>query len=157
MKSNISQKGPYSVYLESGKKYLWCVCGLSRNQPFCDNTHVGTEFKPLLFTAKETNIKYLCGCKQTKNPPFCDRTHMRLDTTEQKRKINYANNEITVVWQPELCTHSTLCFSGLPEVFNPGIRKWIDPNAASTDRIIKQVNRCPSGALTFFYNDKKPE
>jgi len=40
--------------------------------------------------------------------------------TRKMKKINYTNDEITVVWQPELCWHSTLCFTQLPEVFNPG-------------------------------------
>lgn len=157
MKSKIAQKGPYSLYLESGKEYQWCACGLSRNQPFCDDTHEGTDFKPLFFIPKESKTEYLCGCKQTKNPPFCDMTHERLESTEGKIKIKYSNTEITVVWQPELCRHSTLCFTQLPRVFRPRIRKWIDPYGAPTERIIEQVNRCPSGALTFFYNNEKPE
>jgi putative redox protein len=70
------------------------------------------------------------------------------------KKINYKNNEITVVWQPELCWHTGICFSQLPEVFNPAIKKWIDPEAAGSERIIEQVKKCPSGALTFFFNDE---
>ncbi|MDP4291076.1 MAG: (4Fe-4S)-binding protein [Bacteroidota bacterium] len=71
------------------------------------------------------------------------------------KKINYVNNEITVVWQPELCQHSTYCFTQLPEVFNPAIRKWVNPFGAPTERIIEQVKKCPSGALSFFYNGQK--
>jgi putative redox protein len=72
------------------------------------------------------------------------------------KKIRYANDEITVVWQPELCCHSGLCFTGLPEVFRPEIRKWINPYGASTDRIMGQLNECPSGALSWFRNAEKP-
>jgi CDGSH-type Zn-finger protein len=32
------------------KKYRWCSCGMSYKQPFCDNSHEGTLFKPLKFT-----------------------------------------------------------------------------------------------------------
>jgi putative redox protein len=71
------------------------------------------------------------------------------------KKIKYANDEITVVWTPELCWHTTICFTQLPEVFDPEVRKWVDPFGASNERIIEQVNKCPSGALTFFYNDEK--
>jgi putative redox protein len=71
------------------------------------------------------------------------------------KKINYANDEITVVWQPELCLHVGSCFTQLPEVFNPGVKKWINPHGAPTDKIIEQVNICPSGALSYFYNKDK--
>ena len=71
------------------------------------------------------------------------------------KKIKYANDKITVVWQPELCQHTAICFTQLPEVFNPEVRKWVNPFGASTDKIIEQVKKCPSGALSFFYNNEK--
>lgn len=76
---------------------------------------------------------------------------------DTKRKINYSNDEITVVWKPGFCQHSTRCFTQLPEVFNPRIKKWIDPNGASPEKIDEQVKRCPSGALRFYYNSEKPK
>ena len=71
-----------------------------------------------------------------------------LRDAETEKVINYGNEEITVVWKPELCQHSTRCFTQLPEVFNPKIKKWIDVNGASPEKIIEQVKKCPSGALT---------
>lgn len=71
------------------------------------------------------------------------------------KKIKYSNEKITVVWQPELCQHSAICFTQLPEVFDPRIRKWINPNGASSERIAEQVKKCPSGALTYFLNNEK--
>jgi uncharacterized Fe-S cluster protein YjdI len=59
----------------------------------------------------------------------------------------YSNGEITVVWRPALCQHSAICFHGLPQVFDPGRRPWIVPDAAGSDEIVAQVGRCPSGAL----------
>jgi len=76
---------------------------------------------------------------------------------ETERKIKYTNGEITVVWKPEFCQHSTRCFTQLPEVFNPKVRKWIDANGAPSERIIEQVKKCPSGALTFFLNNNNHE
>jgi uncharacterized Fe-S cluster protein YjdI len=61
----------------------------------------------------------------------------------------YSNGEITVFWKPEKCVHSTRCFTGLPEVFNPQKRPWINMNASTTAAIIKAVSNCPSGALTY--------
>ena len=67
----------------------------------------------------------------------------------------YSNGEITIVWKPELCKHSTICWKGeggLPQVFNPRERPWIKPEGAETELIIQQVQKCPSGALSFYRN-----
>lgn len=66
---------PIPLELESNKKYAWCSCGLSDNQPLCDGKHKGSEMKPLVFSCETSDKKYLCTCKQTKNPPFCDGSH----------------------------------------------------------------------------------
>ncbi|HEU4470677.1 MAG TPA: (4Fe-4S)-binding protein [Flavisolibacter sp.] len=71
----------------------------------------------------------------------------------------YTNGEVTIVWKPASCIHSTLCWkeaTGLPSVFDPRVRPWIRPEGASTEKIIEQVNKCPSGALTFYYNGQEP-
>lgn len=65
---------------------------------------------------------------------------------------NYTNGELTVVWQPGKCIHSTICFRELPEVFNPNKRPWVNAGGANTETIVAQVRRCPSGALSFFMN-----
>lgn len=70
----------------------------------------------------------------------------------------YSNGEVTIVWKPNTCIHSRICWSrieGLPEVFNPTLRPWIMPEAASTERIIEQVKKCPSGALSFYMNGEE--
>lgn len=70
-----AQTGPYQVELEEGKRYFWCKCGRSKNQPFCDGAHAGTGIQPVAFVATETASAQLCGCKQTDDDPFCDGTH----------------------------------------------------------------------------------
>jgi uncharacterized Fe-S cluster protein YjdI len=60
----------------------------------------------------------------------------------------YSNGEVTVIWKPELCVHSGICARGLPGVFDPKRKPWVDASAASTREIVDQVKRCPSGALT---------
>ena len=67
----------------------------------------------------------------------------------------YSNGEITIVWKPAKCIHVKFCWQELPEVFNPQKRPWVNPHGASSERIIKQVDRCPSGALTYYKNDQK--
>jgi uncharacterized Fe-S cluster protein YjdI len=70
---------------------------------------------------------------------------------------HYTNGEITIIWKSGLCTHSTKCWKGLtalPEVFNPAERPWIKPEGASSERIIEQIEMCPSKALTWKRNGK---
>jgi uncharacterized Fe-S cluster protein YjdI len=69
-----------------------------------------------------------------------------------KETLKYTNGEVTVVWKPGICIHSGNCWRGLIEVFNPRERPWIKIDGASTERIVDQVKKCPSGALTYFMN-----
>lgn len=68
-------------------------------------------------------------------------------------KKEYSNGEITIVWQPDVCIHSTICWrgkEGLPEVFNPKLKPWINMEGASSEAIMKKVSQCPSGALSYY-------
>ena len=65
------------------------------------------------------------------------------------KTIKYGNEEITVLWKPEFCQHSTRCWTQLPQVFKLKERHWIDTNGAPADRIEEEVKRYPSGALVF--------
>ena len=68
----------------------------------------------------------------------------------------YTNGEVTIVWKNALCIHSGNCVRGLHEVFNHSARPWINAQGASTEQIVEQVKKCPSGALSFYMNaDKK--
>jgi len=79
MKPKITQIGPYEVELKKDKQYLWCTCGRSKDQPFCDGSHEEGGIKPVLFKAEKTGKAYLCGCKHTKHRPYCDGTHETLE------------------------------------------------------------------------------
>lgn len=73
---------------------------------------------------------------------------------EEIRKT-YSNGEVTIVWQPHKCIHSTRCFRGLPQVFDPAKRPWVNAHGASTQAQIDQVRKCPSGALSYYLNKEK--
>ncbi len=75
---DMPQKTPYAVEVEAGRKYWWCACGRSKNQPFCDGSHKGTAFAPVEFTAGKSEKVWLCGCKRTANQPLCDGSHQKL-------------------------------------------------------------------------------
>lgn len=66
-------------------------------------------------------------------------------------KKEYTNGDITVVWQPDLCIHAKKCWQGLPEVFAPRERPWVNPEGATSANIAAQVDKCPSGALSYYY------
>lgn len=61
----------------------------------------------------------------------------------------YTNGEVTIVWKPEACIHSAMCVNGLPGVFNSKAKPWINAEGATTDEIVAQVKKCPSGALSY--------
>lgn len=77
-KPKIAGHASIAVDLKKGEKKAWCSCGLSKKQPFCDGSHVNSEFKPLIFEAEKDGKYNLCTCKQTKNPPYCDGSHTKL-------------------------------------------------------------------------------
>ena len=81
----IAAKHSFAVTVEVGKKYFWCSCGFSQNQPFCDGSHSAVKnpdgssvMKSVMFEATENKTVYFCGCKHSKSGMFCDGTHKNL-------------------------------------------------------------------------------
>lgn len=68
----------------------------------------------------------------------------------------YENDEIKVFWRPDICIHSRLCWKNLKEVFDPVARPWININGSTTEKIIKQIDQCPSGALSYKLKNMTP-
>jgi len=73
-----AQKAPYSFSVEAGRRYFWCACGRSQQQPFCDGSHKGTTIVPMPYTAEKSGEVWFCGCKATQGQPLCDGTHNTL-------------------------------------------------------------------------------
>ncbi len=61
----------------------------------------------------------------------------------------YSNEEIVVCWNPDRCIHAGECIKGLPQVFNLESRPWVDIKGADSEEIMKVIDRCPSGALSY--------
>lgn len=65
------------------------------------------------------------------------------------RKVNYSNEDITIVWNPEVCTHAAECVKRLPKVYKPKEKPWLTIENATTEELKDQISHCPSGALSF--------
>ena len=76
VKEDTRTQEPATVELVKGEAYLYCQCGKSKNQPFCDGMHHGTKYRPMRFVAKRSGKAKLCNCKMTKTGPFCDNSHL---------------------------------------------------------------------------------
>ena len=61
----------------------------------------------------------------------------------------FSNDEIIVTYSPCECIHAEKCAKELSEVFRTSVIPWINLDASETKRIIKQIKRCPSGALSY--------
>jgi CDGSH-type Zn-finger protein/uncharacterized Fe-S cluster protein YjdI len=69
----------------------------------------------------------------------------------------YTNGEITVVWKPRLCIHAAICFTELPKVFIPYERPWIKMENATTEDIMDTVAKCPTQAISYYWNHKNQQ
>ena len=69
----------------------------------------------------------------------------------------YTNGGVTVIWRPAICQHSGICARGLPAVFNPRRRPWIELEHADSKAIVAQVEHCPSGALSWEPSPRRSE
>lgn len=65
----------------------------------------------------------------------------------------YRGSGVVVSFDGRRCIHAAECVGGLPEVFNPDAKPWIQPGKAVADRIVEVVARCPSGALSVRRDD----
>ena len=98
----------------------------------------------------------LCRCGGSKNKPFCDGTHMSNGFTSAKeadrspdKRDDYEGDGITIHDNRGLCAHAGRCTDNLKSVFKLGTEPWIDPKGATAEEIIKVINMCPSGALSY--------
>jgi uncharacterized Fe-S cluster protein YjdI len=73
-------------------------------------------------------------------------------------KINFkefSNSDITLTYDPCVCSQSDVCAKQLSDVFRNSVIPWVDIDGASTEKIMKQVKKCPSGALKFYLHKKE--
>ena len=71
------------------------------------------------------------------------------------KQLTYENEDIVVIWKPDLCKHAGICVKTLPMVYNPKARPWIQINNATTQDLIMQITACPTGALSYLTKSDK--
>ena len=98
----------------------------------------------------------LCRCGGSKNKPFCDGTHGTNGFSDRNtadaainRRSTYAGKGITIFDNRALCSHAGFCTDELAAVFRQRDEPWIDPDGAAVEKIVAQIRRCPSGALSY--------
>jgi len=104
-----------------------CRCGASKNKPFCDGTHSIIGFSSIKKTPSENDTNK--GIKDIRR--------------------DYVGKEITIHDNRGICSHAAECVKNLASVFRLGNRPWIDPDGAKMEQIIKTVQKCPSGAISY--------
>jgi len=75
----------------------------------------------------------------------------------ETKVFTYESDDVTITWDQKRCIHAAACVQGLPAVFDPDRRPWIDPAPADADAIEDVVQRCPTGALHMQRGGTDPE
>jgi CDGSH-type Zn-finger protein/uncharacterized Fe-S cluster protein YjdI len=84
--------------------------------------------------------------------PFLPAYRITTRLTSQKLR-RYHGEDITIRYDVKRCIRAEECVRGLPRVFDPGRRVWVDATQASAEEIANTVQRCPTGALHFRRTD----
>jgi len=116
----IADRKPKRVELSKGETYAWCACGRSKKQPFCDGSHAGTSFRPVVFEAEQDGDAHLCMCKHTGNAPHCDGTHARLPAQSAGATPSASTAGASTPEEPTLERIHSLAANGLEKVGHHG-------------------------------------
>ncbi|MDC7998185.1 (4Fe-4S)-binding protein [Gilvibacter sediminis] len=69
----------------------------------------------------------------------------------------YSSSDLTVTFEPKKCINAERCARELSSVFRTSVIPWIDLEGAPLQQIVKQVRRCPSGALSCSIKETQPQ
>ncbi len=112
-------------------------------------------------SVKTARLTALCRCGLSAERPFCDGAHGKASWTDEKREgrqpnrvDDYVGKSLVIHDNRGVCSHAGHCTSGLPGVWRMTQEPWIDPDGASVEEIIKVIEKCPSGALSYTIDGK---
>ena len=71
----------------------------------------------------------------------------------ESKVIKYPGVDVTVSYDLKRCIHAAECAKGLPEVFNPEKKPWVDADQATAAQVVEVIQKCPTGSLTFTRHD----
>ena len=102
----------------------------------------------------------LCRCGGSARKPSCDGSCAGNGFTDGKdpnrvpdRRDTSPGEQITIFDNRGLCQHSGFCTDRLPTVFRTSQEPFVAPSGGRMDEIIRAVRDCPSGALSFGFDD----
>ncbi|MCK7499489.1 MAG: (4Fe-4S)-binding protein [Comamonadaceae bacterium] len=65
----------------------------------------------------------------------------------------YRGSGLVVRYDVKRCIHAAECVKGLPQVFDPNAKPWVQPGKAAAGKVIAVIGRCPTGALSVTRED----
>lgn len=99
-------------------------------------------------------VMALCRCGGSKTKPFCDGSHKSNgfqsrggDPAGKDKVLRYEGAEVTVTYNPRLCSHAAECGRLAGHIFNPEQRPWVQPDNGTVSEVEAVIAACPSGAL----------
>lgn len=109
-------------------------------------------------------LMVLCRCGHSANKPFCDGSHKRVgfrsrggEPAGRDRLLTYKGTEVSVTFNPRLCSHAAECGRLARHVFDAGRRPWIEPDNGTVAEVEAVIAACPSGALALVTPDGEPK
>ncbi len=109
-------------------------------------------------------VRALCRCGHSKNKPFCDGSHNSngFQSRDGKpagrdRLIAYEGADVTVFFNPRVCSHAAECGRIAINIFDANKRPWVEPDNGTVDQVTAAITACPSGALTMSETSGVPE
>lgn len=106
--------------IETRKTYLLCRCGCSERKPFCDSTHIETEFD---------------GTESADTRP-----------TAERQVVHKGGTGIIVKRDWEICTNAGFCANRVTSV-EKMVPDTDDTQVRA--QVIAMIERCPSGSYTY--------